>query len=102
MFIQLPDLLLRKIFKNIDCVLFRDAIMNCHLLTNRETNLSSISSFSESIDYSIDLSIHCVLALLDLEQNVPFLPCFHGFASETIVKSWQCAYCKVKPLNFIL
>lgn len=40
--------------------------MNCHLLTNHDTDLPSISSFSEFIDYSIDLSIHCMLALLDL------------------------------------
>lgn len=51
-------------FKTIlktDCVQFRDAVMSCHLLTNCETNLPSISSFSESIDHSIDLFIMCLL-----------------------------------------
>jgi len=94
MFIQPPDLFLHKTFKNNDCVLFRDTIMNSYLLTNHKTNLHSFSSFSESIDYSIDLSIHCVLASLVLYQNVPFFPCFHRFISDTSTKSLQCAYCK--------
>lgn len=51
--------------------------------------------FSESIDYSIDLFIMCLLFWT-------FIAFFHRFALDTNNKSWQCSNGKVNPLDFIL